>query len=288
MPVVPVGSVSVDTDAFLDGDLAPVVLDTATETVELVESARGATYTLSVAAVDTEAAPGVYRVTAAEGWLEVDKVTLTVSGEIDTVPTTQTLVCDVVGARLVTPAQAGVEARQSAAATSVVQQVLDRFLGLYEIARGTSPVPRLHVDRWTAASLPNAYRIPLTRMLASEVVSCTVDGTEVDVVLDGSTVVRTDGGLFCPAVPAGEVVVTYVYGVDVPSPSCRAAAVAYVRYEIQNLLGTSMGRTYESVSAEGYVFRAGSPDVSADRWSGYIDVDANLAIDPDHRVPVIA
>ena len=42
------------------------------------------------------------------------------------------------------------------------------------------------------------------------------------------------------------------------------------------------------MSEQGYVYRAGSPSVNDDRWSGYIDVDANLALDPDYRVPSIA
>ena len=281
------GSPSVDTEPFLDGDLAPVDLDNATEAIdpESVVSWIGATYDLSVTGTATT---GVYRVTAADGFPAVDRLTFTVTGEVDSVPVSQQVTVDIVGARIVTPTVAATEGRQSGATAADVARVLDRFLDLYQTARGTSPVPRIAKETFTAATLPCAYRMVLRWPLVLDVVSVTVDGVAVSTVLSGNVLTRTDGGLFTPLSPSGTVEVVYTYGWDSPSPSARAAAVAFVRAEINNLFGDSIGRTYESVNSAGYAFRPGTPDVNADRWSGYIDVDGNLALDPDYRVPSIA
>ena len=139
-----------------------------------------------------------------------------------------------------------------------------------------------YVDQWPLRTIerPRLFTVQLGRWPVRSVTSVTVDG---DVVTP--TRVTDTGLVYLPRMGL-ETVVVYVHGIDTPTAAKRACA-EYVRaVALAERSGTS--RDVIAQSFDGGMTRYSTPNWSAGRPTGFLEVDRLLESLPDYRVPGVA
>lgn len=262
---------------FTDLDESPSAAD-STPTVTVTSVTRGA---LATPTATAHPGRGYYRVTlTADDHLDViDRLTVTWSAEVDNAVRVLTQTVDVSGGVYVpTDHLAGLRTvPDTAVEMDAVRAWRDAFEMLAEEARGVAYVPRIAVE-----DHPGCSPVLLGHKQPRELLAVWVDGVERDV--DGFTLDASRGHVTGPA--SGAVVrVAYSHGYDAPPPPLVAACREYVRAKI--LADTSdMQRAVLSYTnlASGEVYRYGTSDWNAGRFTGMAVVDDLIAQVHDERV----
>lgn len=139
-----------------------------------------------------------------------------------------------------------------------------------------------YVDQWPLRTIerPKLFSLQLGRWPVRSVTSVTIDG---DVVTP--TRVTDTGVVYLPRMGL-ETVVVYVHGIDTPA-AARRACMEYVRaVALSERSGTS--RDVIAQSFDGGLTRYSTPNWSAGRPTGFLEVDRLLESLPDYRVPGVA
>lgn len=125
--------------------------------------------------------------------------------------------------------------------------------------------------------------------LIQSIDSLTVNGNDVTATqrLNAEAgILSVDGGFGC-----GELVVEFTYGYETPPASVLRACRLYVWREAMADRNPNSGNTYQTTQTDvnGNLFteRQSTPDWSAGRFTGWMDVDKILNQLPDYRTPGI-
>lgn len=281
MPVVVANAPAwVIADPFVgaDGFTPESIADDELPSLTFVSSARGLSYpdwTVQQATTgtgeDEAPIPGVYKFMPDAGWSDVDRVTVTLNGVAGGAGQTITVVVDVVGARVITAAEAKAAANLAdSIPLTTVQQMLDTFLAQVEEYRDVAYVLRLDVQSWRGWPRSHAE---LRMALPSELVSVTAGDTAItDAVLSGEVVYRTSRASLTSYTDT-LLTITYVHGHERPPVSLRRAAVNYVRATL-NADASSIPKDAFAISVDGISYRLSTPDWANGRPFGFQDVDA--------------
>ena len=276
----------VTSPTFVDLDGLAAATD-ATPTLAVVSARTGET--LAAPTVTASGTTGVYQatLTAATHLAEVDRLSLTWAGEVDSAARSLSAVVDVAGGVYVTTTELSLlrTVPQSGSSLDSVRFWRDSFEALAEEARGVAYVPRLAVETRPGSGL---CRLMVGHRQVRSVVSIEIDGTAQSLTDVTGT---ADGYIDAPfAFPAGaSIAVVYEHGYDAPPGALVAACREYVRSKL--LAETSdQGRNVIAFTnlATGEQFRYGTADWSAGRFTGLEDVDALIRSVPDERFVGIA
>lgn len=249
-----------------------------------------------VGAADVAGENGLYAVTLSRSshTTVLNQLTLTWTGTADGLTQQLTQSVEVVGgfyASMPSIRQMPGIADDSTYPPQRVREVREEFEAIVDEYRGTSFVPRLRVqtvrhDCWWSLS-----SFLLDDLHPRVLRSIDVGG---DAVADLSVWTFSPYGLLYSETSGvsgwavGEAVtIAYEYGLSEPPPALQRACREYVRAVL--LRETSgVDRDVISQSFEGMVTRYSTPDASAGRPTGYVEIDRLLNSLPDHRVPIVA
>lgn len=126
--------------------------------------------------------------------------------------------------------------------------------------------------------------------LAQEITTLTLD----DVALTGTQYLNAEAGIlrYVPGIGAGELVITYTHGFETPPEEIVRACRLYVWREAMADKNPNTGNTFSTTmqGPDGFPFteRQSTPDWSANRFTGWMDVDKILNQLDDYRTPGVA
>lgn len=287
MRVAKGSALAVPSPVFLaaDGE-TPTDCDTAPECT--VSDVAGDTLaTPAVAAVDGH--PGCYTATLTGNahTAALGRLTLTWDGAVDGNGVSLVSYVDVVGAHYATipELRAMQGCRESdGVSTADLMAKRDEFAGIIEQARGVSYVPQA-----ATFSIDGGCDVMVPHLACTGLVSVTENGIDVT----SQCTILSYGALtrLAPFVPPAvedrtNVTVVYTHGYDTPPPAAREACREYVRSAI--VRARSGQRDVIAQTADGMTLRYSTPDWSAGRFTGFVEVDRLIASLPDERVPGLA
>lgn len=258
-------------------------------TCTVVDHAGTALADAAVTATSTEDGAYTAQLTAADHTANLDRLTLTWTGEVAGATQTHTAEVDVAGgfyASLPSIRQMPGLTSPSDYPTERLREVREEFERLVDDYRGMAFVPRFAYETFRGCHWFSSYM--LDEMFLRSVRAITVAGVAQDVAAwqlnDYGLLYNETAAL---SWSAGETAtVAYEHGLDSPPPGLQRACREYVRAVL--LKETSgVGRDVISQSFEGLVTRYSTPDPSAGRPTGWIEVDRLLNDLPDNRrIPV--
>lgn len=155
------------------------------------------------------------------------------------------------------------------------------FAELVENYRGVPYEPTTTTELWTIGSGRSTSWLSLSRPQVLSIDAITVD----DVPIDPATYTLNLGIVVGPAGFTGQVSVTYTYGFPAPTARLKRACRIYVR---ATLLSDASGVSRDVITQafEGGTTRYSTPDWTAGRPTGWLEVDGILNSLPDHRLGI--
>lgn len=287
MRVVKGASIAVASPVFLGADGETPTDATGTPTVAAVDISGTTLTAPSVASVAGRAGCYTATLTAAAHTANLGRLTLTWTATVSGATQTLTDYVDVVGAHYATiPELRAIKglAESDGVSTAELMARRDEFAGIIEQARGVSYVPQAAVF---VAEGGDEVIVP--HMACTGLVSVTADTTDVTSQCRMETwgLVSTAYPFMPPLVDdRPNVTVIYTHGHQSPPPAVREACREYVRSAV--VRSRSGQRDVIAQTAEGMTLRYSTPDWSADRWTGFVEVDRLIGSLPDERVPGMA
>lgn len=298
-----VGSdVNIFSPVFVGADGETPTATTDTPTVSVTRAA-GSVLTAPVASAVTPTGTYATVLTAATHTALLDVLTVTWTGTAGGMVQTYTSTVEVVGGHYASlPALRAMPGLESTAdfPTSKLIAARDEFADIAEDYRGVSYVPRYYFYAIKESyAFPYGFgrpgRVFLRHVRIRNIRSLSLAGVSVT---DFSTIAWTLAGALdwsysTIAVPVSitgvprDIIVGYEHGYDTPPDAVRRACRQYVR---STLLGDTSGVPRDVVyqSMDGMTTRYSSPDKSAGRPTGYIEVDRLLNSVVDERAPAVA
>ena len=273
---------------FVDLDERPTACDT-TPTVAVTSARTGTTLTAPTAVAVSSGQPGAYRtvLTEADHTGDLDLLTLTWSGLVDTYTRTLTTTVEVAGGAYVATSEL-VEAR------AIVPDGIDlytrarvwrtAFERLAERARGVAFVPRFAIETHRPGRTVAVHEARPREVLALWVDD--VAQTAANFALSPAGILtNSDGSAYTPT---GVPVVAYSHGHDDPPAPIVEACRVWVRGRML-ADGSDAQRNVLSFTnlASGEVYRYGTSDWSAGRFTGVAEVDDLINAVDDERMPSV-
>ena len=172
--------------------------------------------------------------------------------------------------------------RLASMASAAIEAEVAAFESIAERYRGVAFTPRT-ATAVLAGSRPGALVLPDPMVISVESIS--IDGIVVD---DDEPVVWPDGRITRPSGWTGtQIEVTYTHGYQAPPAELLSACTEYVLCVLK-AKASGMSRNTLTEAFEGGTTRYSTPDWSAGRPTGWLEVDRLLNSLPDHRTPGIA
>lgn len=158
-----------------------------------------------------------------------------------------------------------------------IERLVAEFEALAERYRGVAYVRRTATHR----GIPRRGVLELPDVVVHSITSVVNDADQALAFTDPDDVDFEHGCLFLRH--HGWVTVTYVHGYEAPPEGLLAACAAFVGRRLANS-ASGTPRDVLSQNFDGGTTRYSTPDWDAGRPTGYLDIDAALNAERDHRV----
>lgn len=287
MRIVKGATVAVPSPVFLAADGETPTDATGTPTCAVVDITGAALTAPAVASVENRDGCYTATLTAAAHTADLGRLTLTWSATVAGSTQTLTSYVDVVGAHYATVpelrAMKGL-AESDGVSTADLVAKRDEFAGIIEQARGVSYVPQA-----ATFSVDGGCDVMVPHLACTGLVSVTENGNDVTsqcTILPYGELTRLTPFLPPAVEDRTNVTVVYTHGYDAPPAAAREACREYVRSAI--VRSRSGQRDVIAQTAEGMTLRYSTPDWSAGRFTGFVEVDRLIGSLPDERVPGMA